>query len=81
MIFVLLWFFLFLWFECPVCKSKVANPKESGGLVPYFPFCSRRCRLIDLGQWLDGQYRIPVGPAQPDENTPQPPKGQNGDEI
>jgi endogenous inhibitor of DNA gyrase (YacG/DUF329 family) len=24
-----------------------------------FPFCSRRCRLIDLGRWLEGEYRIP----------------------
>jgi endogenous inhibitor of DNA gyrase (YacG/DUF329 family) len=24
----------------------------------YFPFCSERCRLIDLGAWLDGGYRI-----------------------
>jgi endogenous inhibitor of DNA gyrase (YacG/DUF329 family) len=25
----------------------------------YFPFCSERCRLVDLGAWLDGDYRIP----------------------
>jgi endogenous inhibitor of DNA gyrase (YacG/DUF329 family) len=24
----------------------------------YFPFCSERCRLVDLGAWLDGNYRI-----------------------
>jgi endogenous inhibitor of DNA gyrase (YacG/DUF329 family) len=24
----------------------------------YFPFCSRRCRLVDLGAWLDADYRI-----------------------
>lgn len=27
--------------------------------APEFPFCSQRCRLIDLGQWLDGAYRVP----------------------
>jgi endogenous inhibitor of DNA gyrase (YacG/DUF329 family) len=25
---------------------------------PQFPFCSQRCRLIDLGRWLGGDYRI-----------------------
>jgi endogenous inhibitor of DNA gyrase (YacG/DUF329 family) len=25
-----------------------------------FPFCSDRCRLVDLGRWLDGKYQIPV---------------------
>jgi endogenous inhibitor of DNA gyrase (YacG/DUF329 family) len=26
---------------------------------PYRPFCSERCKLIDLGQWAAGAYRIP----------------------
>ncbi len=32
--------------------------------VPHFPFCSERCKLIDLGAWLDEEYRIeePVSP-------------------
>jgi endogenous inhibitor of DNA gyrase (YacG/DUF329 family) len=25
-----------------------------------YPFCSERCKLIDLGRWLDGKYQIPV---------------------
>jgi endogenous inhibitor of DNA gyrase (YacG/DUF329 family) len=25
-----------------------------------FPFCSERCKLIDLGRWADGRYQIPV---------------------
>jgi endogenous inhibitor of DNA gyrase (YacG/DUF329 family) len=25
---------------------------------PAFPFCSKRCRLLDLGKWLDGDYRV-----------------------
>lgn len=25
-----------------------------------FPFCSDRCKLVDLGRWLDGKYQIPV---------------------
>jgi endogenous inhibitor of DNA gyrase (YacG/DUF329 family) len=30
------------------------------GQKSYFPFCSERCKLIDLGRWLDGKYQIPV---------------------
>lgn len=45
---------------CPVCKKKV----ERGG--DFFPFCSERCRLIDLGNWADGSYAIPGEPADLD---------------
>jgi len=39
--------------RCPVCK-KEAGWKDN----PYRPFCSERCRLIDLGKWAAGEYRI-----------------------
>lgn len=49
---------------CPICsKSFEVNPTA---LPPGFPFCSERCRLIDLGRWLDGAYSIPSPPAVPD---------------
>ena len=38
---------------CPTCRAPVAwdgNPQR--------PFCSLTCRLVDLGLWLDGRYRI-----------------------
>ena len=38
---------------CPVCK-KVDVKRED----PEFPFCSDRCRLIDLGKWASGAYVI-----------------------
>ncbi len=38
--------------KCPICK-KVVTSKESE-----FPFCSDRCRLIDLGKWASGGYVI-----------------------
>jgi endogenous inhibitor of DNA gyrase (YacG/DUF329 family) len=34
---------------------------------PSFPFCSERCRLIDLGRWLGEGYRIPAGPDATDD--------------
>jgi len=30
--------------------------------APFFPFCSERCRLLDLGAWLDGRYSVPAEP-------------------
>jgi len=38
--------------RCPTCRALVAKDDE------YFPFCSDRCRLIDLGKWASGEYRI-----------------------
>jgi endogenous inhibitor of DNA gyrase (YacG/DUF329 family) len=31
---------------------------------PAFPFCSERCRTIDLGRWLGERYRLPEGPEE-----------------
>lgn len=39
--------------RCPTCKKK--GPWFEG---PYGPFCSERCKLIDLGRWLGEEYRI-----------------------
>jgi uncharacterized protein len=38
--------------RCPTCRTLVAKDDE------YFPFCSDRCRLVDLGKWASGDYRI-----------------------
>jgi endogenous inhibitor of DNA gyrase (YacG/DUF329 family) len=38
--------------RCPICKKPVARAD------PDFPFCSERCRTIDLGKWASGQYVI-----------------------
>jgi len=39
--------------KCPICKKPVQSTGED------FPFCSERCRLIDLGKWASGQYVVP----------------------
>jgi endogenous inhibitor of DNA gyrase (YacG/DUF329 family) len=31
--------------------------------LPSFPFCSDRCRLIDLGRWIDEAYKVPGSPT------------------
>jgi endogenous inhibitor of DNA gyrase (YacG/DUF329 family) len=34
---------------------------------PYRPFCSERCKLIDLGAWANEEYRVPAENASPDD--------------
>ena len=50
--------------RCPICKRPLAEPTDSTAgpraTPPHFPFCSDRCKLIDLGRWLDGKYQVPV---------------------
>ena len=41
--------------HCPQCRATVIWSKDN----PFRPFCSERCKLIDLGQWATGAYRIP----------------------
>ena len=51
---------------CPRC----GQPALFGAQNKWRPFCSERCKLIDLGQWASERYRVPVeaGPEQePDE--------------
>jgi uncharacterized protein len=47
--------------KCPICKKEV-NESTVGRKGSTFPFCSDRCRTIDLARWLDGKYQIPVKP-------------------
>jgi hypothetical protein len=45
--------------KCPICKKPVkAPPHGEAEEAKYFPFCSKRCRLIDLGAWFDGEYKV-----------------------
>lgn len=42
--------------RCPICEK--AMPGQTCEW-PDYPFCSSRCRVIDLGRWLGESYRIP----------------------
>ena len=57
--------------KCPICgrASAPQEPREGERSSPY-PFCSQRCRLVDLGRWLDGAYQIPVEDMDRDESDP-----------
>jgi len=44
---------------CPVCHKPVkVLSQEQSKETQIFPFCSRRCKLVDLGDWLDAEYKI-----------------------
>ncbi|MCL2760556.1 MAG: DNA gyrase inhibitor YacG [Desulfuromonadales bacterium] len=52
--------------KCPTCH-KMSKWEDN----PFRPFCSERCKLIDLGNWADEEYRVPSTslPTAADEDT------------
>jgi len=60
---------------CPTCRGKVVYTELAE--IPYRPFCCLRCQWIDLGKWLNEEYRIcePLEDASqmPSEEPPEPP--------
>jgi uncharacterized protein len=49
--------------RCPICKKEVTPGN------PELPFCSQRCRIIDLGNWASEKYVI-SSPAKPEASEP-----------
>ena len=58
--------------KCPICKKKEVELGD-----PEFPFCSERCRTIDLGNWAMEKYVI-SSPASPSDLV-RPPEGDDGE--
>ena len=54
--------------KCPTCGKPIEWNDN-----PFRPFCSERCQLVDLGRWVDGEYRV-AGESLPDK------QGQNTSE-
>ena len=50
--------------RCPICRKPTDSQSS-----PDFPFCSERCRLIDLGNWSSEKYKI--GERVIDESIPE----------
>jgi len=44
--------------ECPTCSKRYYVLREAVPAHPTLPFCSSRCRLLDLSRWFDESYRI-----------------------
>jgi endogenous inhibitor of DNA gyrase (YacG/DUF329 family) len=56
-------------FRCPICKKLVlASDAE-------FPFCSERCRTLDLGKWASGGYVISTPLSDPETDDSSYPEG------
>ena len=60
---------------CPICGKQFSF--KSVECSPEFPFCSRRCRLIDLGRWLKGDYTVPG--SEEDDSTEQDAESEEED--
>lgn len=53
---------------CPTCGAPAAYAPSN----PSRPFCSERCKLIDLGAWASESYRVPVeSPPEPEAAAPR----------
>ena len=60
--------------RCPICKTLTDSATNTD-----FPFCSERCRLIDLGNWASEKYV--VSEALFDESDDEPGESPNADDI
>lgn len=58
---------------CPNC----GKPASAGKNNPWRPFCSRRCKLIDLGEWLAEEHRIPDKSADKPWEDDEPPESHH----
>lgn len=60
--------------RCPICKKDTVWKGN-----PFRPFCSERCRLIDLGKWASEEYKIPGEKEDiPDESPEEKSLGDGG---
>lgn len=53
---------------CPTCGRLQVYSVDNA----FRPFCSERCKMIDLGQWANEGYRVPVSEGQPDAESSVP---------
>lgn len=51
--------------RCPNCRRPTARVGN-----PYRPFCSERCKLLDLAAWADERYRVPGEPVSSEPEAP-----------
>jgi len=58
--------------RCPICGKDAAEKTR--------PFCSARCKAIDLNRWLSGHYVIPGSPADDDEAERPPSRPDAADD-
>ena len=67
--------------RCPICNKDVQPRAQNSA----FPFCSTRCKAVDLGKWLNEEYRMPAedtddeGPEDVAPPNAARPKDGNGE--
>jgi uncharacterized protein len=59
---------------CPQCRKNPSS--ETEGL---WPFCSERCKMVDLGKWAREEYRV-EGPSKDMENRDAEVQGEDGND-
>ncbi|HEV2883635.1 MAG TPA: DNA gyrase inhibitor YacG [Pyrinomonadaceae bacterium] len=50
--------------KCPTCNKEVDWQENQ-----FRPFCSERCKLVDLGKWVNEEYRVPGRPVPTEEEN------------
>lgn len=58
--------------KCPICGTAMPGPWSE---YPQYPFCSKRCKTIDLGRWLGERYAV-AKPLDDDRST----SGESGEQ-
>ncbi len=56
--------------RCPICRK----PVDLSSANPFRPYCSERCRTVDLGTWASEDYRVPGKAAEDTEHPEDLPK-------
>ena len=62
--------------KCPTCNKQVGWQDN-----PFRPFCSERCKLIDLGKWVSEEYRVPGKPVPTEHIREEEGAGEGGTGI
>ena len=60
---------------CPTCAKSVEWTEAN----VHRPFCSERCKLVDLGAWAAERYRVPVVEDKDEPDSAGPAEGERGD--
>jgi len=64
-----LFFGLVMMIKCPRCGKEAAVENN-----PYRPFCSDRCKLVDLGKWISEKYTISNAAPESEDELPKSPE-------
>ena len=64
--------------RCPTCDEELPDSGAPRAATvqasPTFPYCSDRCRLVDLNRWLSGDFVIPGDPMDPEDTGQDNPR-------